>query len=415
MTMLRTFLTGLLVAIFASHGPTILAGDNGSAEAALPGPSVQESLINKSLLEVRAGRLDAALGEIDRLIALQPDFRLAHLIRGDILQAKARPLPTLGAASSAAGNLPELREEARLRLLSQLDEPASGQLPRQILQLAPSQKYALVADASRARLYVFENINGEPRLLRHFYMSVGRNGIEKRVEGDKKTPVGVYVITEHIPRSRLTDFYGAGAFPLNYPNEWDQTLGRTGHGIWLHGVPSDTYNRAPKASDGCVVLANPDFSEIAQYVAVGQTPVIISDKIEWLERSVWQAQRAALLAKLDSWQLDWERQDADVFLGHYSPRFLHGEGKGWADSKRRNITNKDWIKLNLTDLSLFLNPTDSLAVVTFTQEYDSNTFRNTTRKRLYLALEEGEWRIALEKSLQPAPMVASREQARSSQ
>ena len=101
----------------------------------------------------------------------------------------------------------------------------------------------------------------------------------------RKTPVGVYVISDQIPRSRLTDFYGAGAYPLDYPNEWDQTVGRTGHGIWLHGVPSDTYNRPPRASDGCVVLANPDIAEVAQYVQVGVTPVIISDRIEWVERA----------------------------------------------------------------------------------------------------------------------------------
>ena len=30
---------------------------------------------------------------------------------------------------------------------------------------------------------------------------------------------------------------GDGAFPLNYPNEWDRRLNKTGSGIWLHGTP----------------------------------------------------------------------------------------------------------------------------------------------------------------------------------
>jgi murein L,D-transpeptidase YafK len=409
MNLIRTLFSCLFLPLLLAHTAPVSAAPNPVTESATP--DVQ---VTKSLLEVRAGRMDAALREIDRLIAQQPDFKLAHLIKGDLLLAKSRPLPALGGGGNSSG-IEDLREEARLRLLGYLEEPASNQLPRQILQLAPTQKYALLADAAKARLYVFENANGEPRLVRHFYMTVGRNGVEKRVEGDKKTPVGVYVISDHIPRARLTDFYGAGAFPLDYPNEWDQTLGRTGHGIWLHGVPSDTYSRAPRASDGCVVLANPDFSEVAQYVEVGHTPMVITERAEWLDRDEWLAQRRALLTKLDAWKVDWERQDQDGFLGHYSPRFLLGEGKAWADSKRRNIANKDWIKLNLTDLSLFLNPSDSLAVVTFTQEYDSNAFRNTSRKRLYLSQEQGEWRIALEKSLQPAPIVASREQASASQ
>jgi murein L,D-transpeptidase YafK len=372
--------------------------------------SAQEALLTRSLHAIRAGKLDTALREIDRLIALQPDFKLAHLIRGDLLLAKAGPLPGMGGRSlSHDAGLQDLREEARLRLLSQIEEPAPDKLPKQILQLAPSQKFALLADASKARLYVFENHEGHPRLLRHFFMTVGRNGIEKRIEGDKRTPVGVYTITDQIPRARLTDFYGAGAFPLNYPNEWDQTLGRTGHGIWLHGVPSDTYNRAPRASDGCVVVANADFNDISQYVQVGVTPVLISERIEWLEPEAWQSLRQDLLAKLDTWKGDWERQDSADFLAHYSSRFLFNEGKGWVESKRRNIANKDWIKLELTDLSLFLDLSQNMAVATFTQAYGSNVFHSTTRKRMYLSQENGKWHIALEKSLLPDTIVAGRE------
>jgi murein L,D-transpeptidase YafK len=402
--------------LFALLLAFLAAAASASGSVTGKGNASQEALLARSLQEIRAGHLDRAEREIDRLIALQPDFKLARLIKGDLLLARARPLAGMGdGVVGADAGLHDLREEARLRLQSHLDEPNPELLPKQVLQLAPTQRYALLADATKARLYVFENVRGEPRLVRHFYMTVGRNGIEKQVEGDKKTPVGVYVISDQIPRSRLTDFYGAGAFPLNYPNEWDQTVGRTGHGIWLHGVPSDTYNRPPRASDGCVVLANPDIAEVAQYVQVGVTPVVISDRIEWVDRATWQAQRKALLAKLEAWKADWERQDSDGFLAHYSSRFLFGEGRGWVESKRRNIANKGWIKLDLTDLSLFLYPSDELAVATFTQEYDSNLFRNTSRKRLYLSQEGGEWRIALEKSLQPAPIVAVREQPNASQ
>jgi murein L,D-transpeptidase YafK len=402
--------------LFALLLTFLTAAASASGSATGKGNASQEAMLARSLQEIRAGHLDRAEREIDRLIALQPDFKLARLIKGDLLLARARPLAGMGGGVVGAdAGLHDLREEARLRLQSHLDEPNPELLPKQVLQLAPTQRYALLADAAKARLYVFENVRGEPRLVRHFYMTVGRNGIEKQVEGDKKTPVGVYVISDQIPRSRLTDFYGAGAFPLNYPNEWDQTVGRTGHGIWLHGVPSDTYNRPPRASDGCVVLANPDIAEVAQYVQVGVTPVVISDRIEWVDRATWQAHRNALLAKLEAWKADWERQDSDGFLAHYSSRFLFGEGRGWVESKRRNIANKGWIKLDLTDLSLFLYPSDELAVATFTQEYDSNLFRNTTRKRLYLSQEGGEWRIALEKSLQPAPIVAVREQPSASQ
>lgn len=371
--------------------------------------SHEEILLTRAMQAVADGDLDRALREVDAALATHPDFHLAHLVRGDILLARSRPLQDVGGATAGGERLGELRDEARLRLAGLREVAPANHFPRQILRLAPSQRYALLADASRARLYVFENVEGMPRLIRHFYMTVGRNGVDKRVEGDKKTPLGVYVVTQHIPRARLTDFYGAGAFPLDYPNDWDRTLGRTGYGIWLHGVPADTYSRPPRASDGCVVFANSDFTELARYIEPGVTPVVIAERMEWLPEAEWLAARSNLLAKLDNWKADWERLDQDGFLTHYSARFLSSEGRGWVESKRRNIGNKDWIKLHLSDISLFLHSSDNLAVVTFNQNYDSNSFRSMSRKRLHLALEEGEWRIALERSLQSLPLVAARE------
>jgi murein L,D-transpeptidase YafK len=68
-----------------------------------------------------------------------------------------------------------------------------------------------------------------------------------------------------MPQDKLTDFYGSGAFPINYPNEWDRIRGRNGYGIWLHGTPRDTYSRPPRASDGCIVLSNEDL-DLHSYV-----------------------------------------------------------------------------------------------------------------------------------------------------
>ena len=121
-------------------------------------------------------------------------------------------------------------------------------------------------DSEKSRLYVFKNIDGAPQLVTDFYISGGKNGAEKEREGDQKTPIGVYTITSTMPKEKLSDFYGSGAFPLNFPNEWDKRLGKTGSGIWIHGTPSSTYSRPPRASDGCVVLTNEDFAAISKYV-----------------------------------------------------------------------------------------------------------------------------------------------------
>lgn len=368
-----------------------------------------DTLLASIFQGIRDSRMDDAMGEVERLIALRPDFKLAHLIKGDLLMARARPLTQLGAAPAASQqSLSDLRDEARVRLMRYVDQPDPELLPKQILQLSGDQKYALLADASRARLYLFENVDGEPRLIRDYYMTIGRNGTDKRVEGDKKTPMGLYHISQRLTPRELTNFYGAGAFPLTYPNEWDQAQGRGGHGIWLHGVPFDTYSRPPRSSDGCVVVTNPDLTELSQYVQVGVTPVLIADRTEWLPRDEWLALRGQLRDQLNTWRGDWESRDADRFLSHYSAAFLESAGTGWAVSKRRNIVTKDWIRVSLSDTSLFLYPGGDMAVATFAQDYASDKFTHATQKRLYLRQETGDWRIVLERTMDLPTRYAQR-------
>ena len=45
---------------------------------------------------IEANHLELALQRVEKLIAEHPNFRLAHLIRGDLLLARSRPLQTFG-------------------------------------------------------------------------------------------------------------------------------------------------------------------------------------------------------------------------------------------------------------------------------------------------------------------------------
>jgi murein L,D-transpeptidase YafK len=105
------------------------------------------------------------------------------------------------------------------------------------------QKNVLLVDAKNSRLYVYEKQGEELKLRADYYITQGKFGTNKTREGDQKTPIGIYYITSHLAKSRLPDFYGAGALPINYPNEWDKANGRNGSGIWLHGTPSESYSR----------------------------------------------------------------------------------------------------------------------------------------------------------------------------
>jgi murein L,D-transpeptidase YafK len=367
----------------------------GSPEAEL------EHGLSSVIQAIEGDRPDVALRRVEALIAAHPTFRLAHLIRGDLLLARTRPLQTFGdvAKTVPRAKVEGLREEALARLRALRARHSADRLPRDVLQLNSEQKYAIVVDSRLSRLYLFRNVDGRPKYVDDYYVTLGKRGMEKTREGDQKTPIGVYHVVANLPRKKLTDFYGAGAFPIDYPNAWDKMMGRNGHGIWLHGTPSNTYSRPPRASDGCIVLANPDLESVGRYVQIGLTPVIIADEIQWSSPAAIDADRKSLARAVEGWRSDWESRDAARYLSHYSARF-RSDGQdfaAWAARKRKINSNKTWIKVGVSDLAMFRYPRErDFAVVSFAQNYRSNNLSNAMRKVQYWSKENGSWKILYE-------------------
>ena len=355
------------------------------------------------LATVAEGRLHTALGEVDGLIGRYPNFRLAHLVRGDVLLAHTRPIGGLGnTGHTAPERLEALRAEALARLQALREGPPAGAVPRHLLVLAPAQTHAIVIDASRSRVYVYENDRGQPRLVADYYSTLGKQGIGKLREGDQKTPLGVYHVTAQIPGSKLPDLYGWGAFPINYPNDWDRRLGKTGYGIWLHGVPSENYVRAPRASDGCIALANDEIADLAKRVHPGATPVVIAERVEWVTPEAWRAEREGFLRQLEAWRADWESRDAGKYLSHYAPDFRASatDLAAWSAHKRKVNAAKRWIKVGLANVSVLRAAgREGVIEVTFDQDYRSNNLSQRARKRQYWVEEGGRWKIAYESTV----------------
>lgn len=360
-----------------------------------------EVLLARSLDAVRDNRLDAALSQVDSILRSNPNFKLAQLVKGDLLLARARPLSNFGNVPDAPRDrVEDLREEARARLQRVQQEKPLTQTPRFLWQLNPQQNYAIVVDTSKSTLYLFRNVNGEARYVQDFYISVGKKGADKVSEGDQKTPLGVYFINAYLDRSKLTDFYGSGAFPLSYPNEWDKRQGRDGHGIWLHGTPSDTYSRPPLASSGCVVLNNGDLTTLGKSVQVGITPVIITSRMEWSDEAD-KTDRAALLQAIEQWRSDWASLNTNAYLNHYAWDFSTGSSNldAWSQQKRLVNSGKTWVKVGLSNLSIFPYPGQpGLVVVDFEQDYASNNLVNHMKKRQYWMKRNNSWQIVYEGS-----------------
>ena len=385
---------------------TVGHADQPRSSMTLNGADAQ---FKRVLEKIQENSMGAALSEVDRLIARHPNFRLAHLVRGDLLLARAKPIEFFGNTGHAARErLDELRAEALARLRAYTEHPPVDLVPRYLLKLGPRQKNAIVVDGDRSRVYVYENANGTARLVQDYYTTLGKRGVDKALEGDQKTPIGVYQVTSRIPGSKLPDLYGWGALPINYPNEWDRLLGKTGYGIWLHGVPRDNYARAPWASDGCIALANPDIKGLSKRVQVGITPVIIAERVEWVSPEALRKEREEFFRQLEAWRTDWESRDLDRYLAHYARAFRSDsvDLSAWNEHKQRVNAGKTWIKVSLNNLSVFRSPgKQSLIAVTYDQDYRSNNLTQRTRKHQYWVMEDGRWKIAYEAPTRGAKVV----------
>lgn len=358
--------------------------------------------LTNSLLAISQSRVPEAQTAVDQLTQQHPNFRLAQLVKGDLLLARARPLETLGNIKARSPELDELRLEARQRVRAATEVAPQDMVPAYLLNLDDSYRHALVVDASRSRLYVYENRAGLPVRVADFYITIGKAGVGKQKEGDNRTPVGIYSVSGFKSPRELTDFYGSGAFTLSYPNEWDTRQGRNGHGIWIHGSPSNTYSRAPRASEGCVVLANDDLTRLGKFIQTGKTPVIIAEQVEWVAYDALDERRNDLSSALNQWRTDWESRDTDKLLSHYSASFRAGtqDFRSFGASKQKVNANKTWIKVGLSQVSLMLYPErPDFALVSFVQEYQSSNLSDRTVKRQFWSRENGRWKIIHETSL----------------
>jgi murein L,D-transpeptidase YafK len=376
----------------------VVAAANADAQAGVS----PEHQLQIAVQAIDNGRDNDALKELFNLTQREPNFRLAQLLYAQLLAMRSGIADALPMSKADSAQLKELREEFRVRVGHSEREPTAGSLPSDIVELANSEPYVLLADLSRSRLYVLSNRGGRLQVVEDFYSTLARRGFGKRSSGDLMTPVGIYRATTFTPGSALPAFYGAGAFPLNYPNAWDRVHGRTGYGIWLHGVPADTYSRPPRASEGCLVLANEDLLRLKQIIHIDETPVIFSDHVDWVPPERQAARRAEIKSRIEAWREAWAKHDSAEYQSFYARDFRGNDGssKPHFDDAKLLAKTTTPLDIHLTGLNLFAYPgQQDLMLAQFTQDYSIDNVSHISRREQYWQRQSnGRWKIAHEEN-----------------
>ena len=145
----------------------------------------------------------------------------------------------------------------------------------------------IVVDKVTRELVLYRN----GRAVKSYPVVLGRNRGRKRFEGDRRTPSGLYEITDKHPSAKYDLFIA-----ISYPNDEDREqyhvalagglipaeLGRLprltpGGLVGIHGSDKENFNRLGiNWTFGCISLANRDIEELYGEVSEG-TPVLIHD------------------------------------------------------------------------------------------------------------------------------------------
>jgi murein L,D-transpeptidase YafK len=271
--------------------------------------------------------------------------------------------------------------------------------PAYFLQLPESVSDVFVAETDAAKLHHYRIADGVAVAVADYYMSIGQYGVGKQRPWDRRTPLGIYFLNDELDTSKLHRRYGVKAFPLDYPNSWDRLQGRSGDGIWLHGVDPDGGKRPPLDTDGCLALPNDDLLRIAADIVPLKTPVIVTRELQREQGAELRKTRAELQAALDQWAAHYRDADMLAYFALYAEAFTYrGLSRDeWMAYRMQTTATRTLDELHIDELYMMADPEEpGLYLSRFTQTLLHGDRRVTTTKRLYWKRLEGRFQIVAE-------------------
>ncbi len=328
---------------------------------------------SKGLLAEKRGKFEEALRNYLKSIELKPDYNPSYFRFNELIRKVKNP------------------ERFRQRITEIVRSRFST--PPSVIIENPEGKYVFLVEKMSQYMLVYKG----KKLEGLYPVTTGKDWEDKWVEGDRRTPEGIYHFTHFIPPETLPKMYGGIAVALNYPNPVDRLLGKGGSGIWLHGSDESNRNNIPFSTRGCVVAGNPDLRDIVKRIRPNNTLIAIYKEIPN------KIKLDDVLSFLREWERSWESKDYERYISMYSQNFTWERGgiSQWRSYKRRVILNKKEIKVDIKDLTLLafrrgISDRVEYYVAEFFQEYSSDSYSDKGIKRLYIIREGDKLKILRE-------------------
>ncbi|WP_228711957.1 L,D-transpeptidase family protein [Halarcobacter ebronensis] len=258
-----------------------------------------------------------------------------------------------------------------------------------------SREFVILAQKDKKELTLYKVDKNKYSILLKDSVIVGEIDGDKQEEGDLKTPTGVYDLTQKL--TKLDQFYGPLALVTSYPNTFDKTRNKKGHGIWIHGMPLNEDRES--FTKGCIALDNFRLEELDNTIDYDKSVLLIS------EDSVNKASKeeiSLILSSIFKWRDAWKKSDIEEYLGFYSDSFKRDDGMNFEkfrDYKERIFSRKEDKTIEFTNINIIPYP-NSLDKIMFKvvmdEDYKTNNYTFVGKKELYIELKDDKIKILAE-------------------
>lgn len=258
-----------------------------------------------------------------------------------------------------------------------------------------SKKYLLIAQKNSKEMTLYKIGKENHELLLKENVIVGEVDGDKKEEGDLKTPIGAYEFTNKL--TKLDQFYGPLALVTSYPNSFDKSQNKNGHGIWLHGMPLNEDRE--EYTKGCIAIDNPKLEELDNMIEHDKSIILISDK-KGIKAS--KDEISMILSFIYKWKNAWKKSDLNEYIKYYSNSFKRYNGMGYEEFKqyKERVFAKDEEKnIKFSNINIIPYPNSlnkKMYKVLMDEDYRTRTYTFVGKKELYLELNGNEIQILSE-------------------
>lgn len=258
-----------------------------------------------------------------------------------------------------------------------------------------TKEYVIVAQKNNKEMSVFAKNGDDFKKISKDNMIIGEKAGDKYLEGDKKTPEGSYDLVQK--RTGLDQFYGPLALVTSYPNNFDQSLNKKGHGIWIHGMPLN--GDRENYTQGCLALNNEKLKELEKNIDYKKTVLITSgDEFKKAKKE----DIALILSSIYKWKDAWKTSNINEYLSFYSKDFKRSDGSDFtifSNQKKQIFAKNEDKTINLFNIDISPYPNSlnkTMYRILMDEEYTSPSVKFYGKKELFVEIANNQLQILTE-------------------